>query len=350
MATTVIEAAKAYSSQVVREPLVNSVFSVLVRPEIFRYTKFGKECMVREIKGGTASNYNKDTGFKANGKGGSAEWKAFVAPYDREITFSTDAIDEYNAVKEGYELSGSAIAKQNMVGVGAEIDATSSAAIFANIPSANVLDSATAKLDKDNVFQTLTDIEAKVFNAGYTGDSFVFVRAGVYSAIQAAILANNGLANPEVLKYSPVKGLELETKVVRYNNLVILRVPDDRMFTEITLLDGISEGQTDGGYKKADGASHIDVLVVPVPSSAVSIRHLVANLLVPMAYMDGLNTGDLQVELGGVNNLTESAVAFENVGINQKADSFEYQTRMLYGSVTFDTWKKTLFAVTSAIA
>lgn len=348
MATTIIEAAKAYSNQVIREPLQNAKSSVLSNPEVFKYSKYGKETLVREVTGGTASNYNKNTGFKSNGKGGSAKWSTFEAPYDREITFSVDAIDEYNAILEGYELGGAAVAKQNMVAMGAEVDATTFAAIYSNIPSANVL--ADAQVDKDNIFHTLTNIEGKIFNAGYTGTSYVFVRASVYSAIQAAILANNGLANEEVLTYSPVKGLELETRVIKYNDLVLIRVPDDRMFTEIVLLDGESEGQTDGGYKKADGAKHIDILAVPVPSSAVSIRHLVANLLVPMAYMNGLNTGNLEVELGGVNELTGNTIAFQNIGINQKADSFEYQTRLIYGSVTFNNWKKALFAITSDIA
>lgn len=347
MATTVIEAAKAYSSQVIREPLINSVFSVLVNPNVFKYSKFGKETSVREVKGGTASNYDKNTGFKANGTGGSAIWKSFTAPYDREMTFAVDAIDEYNAVLEGYELSGVAVAKQNMVAMGGEIDATTSAAIYANIPSTNVLSSTVAKIDKDHVFSTLTDLEARVFNAGYTGESFVFTRASVFSNIQAALLANNALANSEVLKFSPVKGLELETRVIKYNNLIILRVPDNRMYTVISILDGISEGQTAGGYVKADGASYIDILVVPAPAAALSVRHIVANLLVPMAYMNGLNPGNLEVELGGVNDLTDNALAFQNIGINQKADSFEYQTRLVYGAMTFDSWKKTLFAVTT---
>ena len=38
------------------------------------------------------------------------------------------------------------------------------------------------------------------------------------------------------------------------------------------------------------------------------------------------------------------------VGINQKADAFEYQTRMIYGAMAFNIWKKTLFAVTTPIA
>lgn len=347
---TVIEAAKAYSSQVVREPLINSIFSLLVNPDVFKYEKFGKETMVREVKGGTASNYDKNAGFTANGTGGSAEWKPFVAPYDREMTFAVDAMDEYNAVREGFELSGAAIAKQNMRNMAGEIDATTAAAIFANIPAENVYTSADLKLDKDNIFQTLTDLEAKVFNKGYAGDSYVFVRSTDYSAITAALLANNALANQEVLKFSPIKGLELETRVVKYNNLIIVRVPDTRMFTAVTLLDGKSEGQEAGGYVKAEGASYIDMLVVPAPAAALSVRHFVANLLVPMAYTEGLTAGVVETELGGVNNLTDNTVAFSNIGINQKADAFEYQTRMIYGAMTFESWKNTLFAVTTAIA
>lgn len=350
MATTIIENAVAYSSQVVREPLNQMAYAPLVKPEIFQYSKFGKDTMVREITAGTASDYDVHTGFEANGTGGSAKWVAYTAPYDRGITFAVDAIQEYNAIEAGMELSSAAVAKQNLVAMAAEIDATTTAALFANVPEANVLASTVAKVDKDNVISTLDDIEGRIFNAGYSGDSYVFTRNAVYTAIKAAIVEKHGLANEEVLKYSPVVGLELETRVLKYNNLYFIRVADNRMYSAITLLDGKSEGQTAGGYIKADGASYVDMLVVPVPAAALSLRHFVANLLVPMAFTNGLNMGEVKEQLGGVNDLTGGAVAFANVGVNQKADSFEYQTRMIYGAMAFNVWKKTLFAVTTAIA
>jgi len=349
MATTVIEAAKAYSGAVVREPLVNSVYSLLVDPTKVRYSKYGKETLVREIKGGKASNYDKAKGFQSAGSAGSASWVSYTAPYDREMTFVADAMDEYNAIVEGFELSGVAVAKQNMVAMGAEIDATTAAALYSAVPSANVFTSTTMPIDKANVFTTLTAIEAKIFNAGYTGDSFVFARATAYSNIVAALLSNNALANEQVLKYTPVGGMELETRIIKYNNLVIVRVPDNRHYTEVTLLDGLSAGQEDGGYVAGTTAAYIDFLVVPAPAANLSIRHVVANLLVPMAYMEGLNTGSLNIELGGVNELTGNMVSFQNVGVNQKGDGFEYQTRLVYGPIAYNIWKKTLFAVTTAI-
>ncbi len=346
----VIETCKSYSNQVVREPFMGIGYLPLVKPEIFDYSKFGKETMIREITGGTASDYDINSGFEANGTGGSAKWIPYVAPYDRGITFAVDSMDEYNAVLAGMELSGAAIAKQNLINMAAEIDATTTAALYASVPEANVLSSTTAKLDKDNIIATIDDIEAKIFNAGYNGDCYVFTRASVYSAFKAAIIDKNGIANEDVLKLTPVKGLEIETRVLKYNNMYFVRIADNRMYSAITLLDGKSEGQTAGGYAKADGASYVDVLVVPAPAAALSLRHFVANLLVPMAFMHGLNPGEVQAELGGVNDLTGGAVAFSNVGINQKADAFEYQTRMIYGAMAFNIWKKTLFAVTTPIA
>ena len=41
-----------------------------------------------------------------------------------------------------------------------------------------------------------------------------------------------------------------------------------------------------------------------------------------------------------------NAIEIQNIGINQSADQFAYMNRIIYGTIVFDTWKKTIFAVT----
>lgn len=339
----VIEGAKMYANTVIREPLINSVFAALCNPSVFKYSKFGKETAVREITAGTASNYRGK--FEQGGTGGKAVWTSFTALNDRSIVFSVDAMDEYNAILEGMTLSGVEIAKMNLVNLASEIDAVTAAKIYNSLNSTNKISSADLKVDSVNIWDTLTKLENKIYNKGYKGEIYTFIKASTFAEMTLGLITNNALANSAVLTLEPVKGIKIDVNVYRFNNMVLFRVPDDRMKTLVNMLDGFSVGQEAGGYVVDADADDIEILAVPPVAAALSVRHNVNNLLVPNEFLVGVNPAQLQAELAGVNNLTDNTVAFQNVGVNQSADAFEYQTRLIYDSVMFNTWKDTIFAV-----
>ena len=125
-------------------------------------------------------------------------------------------------------------------------------------------------------------------------------------------------------------------------------MPDDRMYTLITMLDGYSEGQEDGGYipdTEAEGFAQIDLLAIPIEAAFTNTRYMIDNFLVP-ASMPGLNYTN--IDLRKLNERMYGNVEIGFAGINQKANAFEYDVRAIYGGDIFDNRARNCFAVTSA--
>ena len=121
------------------------------------------------------------------------------------------------------------------------------------------------------------------------------------------------------------------------------------MYTAITLLDGYSDGQQDGGYvpdTKSDAFAQIDLMAIPIEAAFTNTRYMVDNFLVP-ASMPGLNYG--KVDLRKLNERMYGNVEIGYAGINQKANAFEYDIRAIYGGDIFDNRARNCFAVTSIV-
>ena len=61
----------------------------------------------------------------------------------------------------------------------------------------------------------------------------------------------------------------------------IVTVPAGRFYTGIDLYDGVSEGEEDGGYAKAEDASDINFLIVHKPAVLVFTKHLLSKIIPP---------------------------------------------------------------------
>lgn len=63
----------------------------------------------------------------------------------------------------------------------------------------------------------------------------------------------------------------------------IIKVPQSRFYTAIDLLDGTTEGETEGGYKKADGAADINFMIVHKAAVLQYPKHTVDKIIDPEA-------------------------------------------------------------------
>lgn len=61
----------------------------------------------------------------------------------------------------------------------------------------------------------------------------------------------------------------------------IITVPQTRFYTKITLNDGTTEGQTEGGYKKADDGKNINFMIVHKPAVLQFTKHAVPKIITP---------------------------------------------------------------------
>ena len=122
------------------------------------------------------------------------------------------------------------------------------------------------------------------------------------------------------------------------------------MISNVILLDKHSAGQTAGGWipdTSAPGFHNIDMLVVPVDAAALSVRHIVSSLTVPLqAY--NVEKFDINAELSGLNQMYDGQVYIENIGVDQNADRFKYMNRIKYGVAVFGVMAHTIFGIYNA--
>lgn len=72
-----------------------------------------------------------------------------------------------------------------------------------------------------------------------------------------------------------------KSREVFQNFAKIVKVPQTRFYTAITQNDGTTEGQTGGGYKKADGASEINFMVIHKSAVIQFQKHVAPKIITP---------------------------------------------------------------------
>jgi len=343
MANAVIAALTAYTNKSIFYPVVESVIArTLNNPEIFEFSEFGLETSVREFVGANAVDYDPDIGF-TQGAGGEVKWTKFQPRFDRQVPIKVDAVQELNSIAQGMMLSGVGLLASSYKNLAAELDAVSFSSIFGSVPEANKLESTTA-WSADEAFNTLIDIESNLFNAGVRGVSFVYIASSKFGNVLKALTSNNLAANPTAFKFvAGEDGEEVDIEIVRYNDLLLVRVPDNRFYTKVILMDGTSSGQEAGGFSVDPTAKPLTALVVPYDAGSFSYRHIVSNFSVPQRFASQLPVNTDVVKREIADNL-KNQVLIENIGINQTADRFVYNNRTIYDVALFDSYKHALYA------
>lgn len=358
---------RAYTSAIKSMPYSQSMFAqALADTSKFRYSEFGEYTAVREITGEAAGNYDGCKGFSANCIDLDV-WSEFKAEFDREISYSVDYLDEINSILRGMELTGTLKLKASWQRLGPEVDAVSCATIYNQIPSGNQHSNTETgyQTDKANIIQTLIDIDNRLYDMGVYGDVAVMMASNIATNLSVAIKEANGLASGAML--APVTsrverqvnfrgedyfedGLHFKYEVLRFQSrLFIYKVPKQCMIDKVLLLDKKTDGQTAGGWVPDTGYKPIDLLIVPTEAAALSVRHIVSSLTVPLnAYnVDKFNVND---ELSGLNQMYDGQVILENIGIDQTGDRFSYKNRIKYGAAVFSVLAHTIIGIHGAVA
>ena len=366
---TVYESVYAYAKGFNTGLFQGCLTSVLSRPNDKIYTPKGKVTKIRQVDAGGAGTYNKKNGFMGTyGGGRGVEYIGYEAKNDRVKVLRVDALDEQQSFEAGQVPSIQALAQDFMDNhLCSEIDASNIAEWYNKVPVENshVNTDTGYKTDIDNILTTHLQIRADVFNSGFKGRVFLFERSDVYANFLAALIKNNALAamcKTERVPFVFPTGFEADEElgiedkltvyleVTKFNNMWIIEMPSDRMFTKIILNDGVSEGQEDGGYIgdiTSAGGGLIDILAIPEPAGFTDTRYLVANYLVPGEYY---NDAARQLELRDINKRMYGNVEIGYAGVNQKGNDFEYDIRIMYGGDLFDNRRRNCFAITGPLA
>jgi hypothetical protein len=363
MAFTVYDGILAYAKTANSGLYLSCRTSIFNNPADQIYTMKGKKTLVRQYEAGKAGNYDKTKGWlQSYGGGKGVEWIEYTAPFDRAKVLSTDAVDELQSYANGMtpsiELLNSDFFNNQLPG---EIDAANIAQFYSRIPDANIKESNVYDVSEDGILDTLINLENDIFNSGYDGDSVLFIRADVYKNFQKALVKNYGLASGALISKTMTVNIDtglskviaggtedivsVNVEVLKFNKFYVIKMPDDRMYNMITMLDGTSTGQEAGGYipdNKDPDFGLVDLLAIPTVAAFTNVRHLIDNFLVPASFP---TSGFTSVDLEKLNQQMYGNIEIGFAGINQKANAFEYDARIIYGGDIFDNRRRNCFAV-----
>ena len=333
-------------------------------------TPKGKLTKVRQYESGMPGDYNKTKGWLTTyGTGRGIEWVSYSAPYDRAKVLVTDAIDEEQSFAVGMtpsiELLNSDFLDNQLP---REIDATNIAQFYSQIPESNrhVNTESGWGTDPDSILATLNNLDRLIFNSGYDRDTVLFMNSETYANLISAIqnkfgLASNVLMEKQASVYidtglgALIKGNDSVIKVnitfEAYGHFLIVRVPDDRMYTKIVMFSGNPDdaGQEQGGYAPDITNAefgNVSLMAIPIEAAFTNTRYMVDNFLYP-AFLQ--NNPYTKVDIRELNKRMYGNVGINNAGINQKANAFEYDIRAIYGGALFDNRAKNCFCVTGTI-
>ena len=154
---------------------------------------------------------------------------------------------------------------------------------------------------------------------------------------------------------SLIKGTDSMVKVnitfEVYGHFLIVRVPDDRMYSNILMFSGDPDdvGQEAGGYApdyNNSGFANIAMMAIPIEAAFTNTRYMVDNFLYPAFLQTNPYTS---VDIRELNQRMYGNVEINNAGINQKANAFEYDIRAIYGGSLFDNRARNCFAITGPV-
>lgn len=249
-------------------------------------------------------DYDRESGF-ANG-GVTLSHKSYTLTRDRGRTFTIDRedMDEIGVSNLAGQLMGEFVRTQ----VAPEVDAYTISTL-ANIASKN---SQTETLASGKTINTgcvalLTKLIADVNDkAGYDEPTVAFLNPTFYNAL---------MNSEELQRRIDIGNFEkgnVSTNVKMFNGCALIPVSDARMKTAFTYNDGVTSGQTDGGFKVATNAQTVGALVMPKKAASLVKK-------------------------------TEKIRVFEP-DQNQSQDAYKFDYRIYYDVLVPESKKQTVYA------
>jgi hypothetical protein len=212
------------------------------------------------------ANYNRSTGFVTGDVEG--KWEDMVLSKDRGRAFIIDAMDNEETIGMAFgKLAGEFIRTK----VAPEIDAYT----FATLAGTSSILSANADIVVGtSEVPTLIEAATEAMDEQEVPDDgrIIFMSEKCYNGLKNKVdrqLANEGSVN---------------TNVESYNGMRIIRVPQARFNTGITLYDGTTPDQEAGGFVVPGATYKINFMVVH-PSAVIKVaKHVLPRIFTPQQY------------------------------------------------------------------
>ena len=255
-------------------PLLDEVYRASSRTAILDATKVdilnGNTIKVFKTSMDGLGNYNRNTGFTNGDVTGT--WETMTLSKDRGRSFIVDRMDNEETVGMAFgTLAGEFIRTK----VAPEIDAYT----FAKIAGTSGILSANADITvgTTDVSSLIDTGEMQMNEEEVPGEGrILFISETAYAGLRAKIVRS---------VQNDVTGINKEVET--YNDMPIVRVPQSRFYTAITLLDGTTGGQTAGGYTGTTGTGYkINFMIVHPSAVAKVVKHVLPRIFTPEQYQN----------------------------------------------------------------
>lgn len=211
----------------------------------------GAEVKIPKMTVDGLADYDRDNGYTQGGI--TLTYQTREMTQDRGRKFQLDAmdVDETNFVATASRVMG----EFQRTKVVPEIDAYRLSAIAAiAVAQDKMIEYGYTPAEATILKKIKTGIKA-VRAAGYTGQLVIHATPDVTLELEMAMAG-------KIHAIDFARG-GIVTKVPAVDNVPIIETPQDRMYTAITINDGVTSEQTSGGYAKGASAKEVNFMVMP---------------------------------------------------------------------------------------
>lgn len=254
-------------------PLLDEVYKANSRTAILDSTKVeivnGNTIKVFKTDMDGLGNYNRNTGFVDGSVTGT--WETLTLGKDRGRSFTVDRMDNEETIGMAFGTLASEFIRTKVT---PEIDAYT----FAKIAGTTGIDTATAAditIGTTDVPGLIDEAERSMNENEVPVDGrMLFISesayAGLRSKVTRTVMNGEGGINKEIENYDGMR---------------IIRVPQSRFYTAITLKDGSTSGQTAGGYTgTATTGYKINFMIIHPSAITKVVKHVLPRIFSPDEY------------------------------------------------------------------
>lgn len=215
----------------------------------------GKEIKIPKLSTDGMADYDKSNGFVEGGVTLTYETREMTQDRGRSFTLDPAEVDETNYAAEMSAVMGE-FQRENVI---PEVDAYRISSI-----ATDVIEAGAAGMTEYGYVPGATGTDAlrkikegitAVRNSGYSGPLTIQIESKMLMELELVLAGR--ITYLETIKNGIV------TKVPSIDDCQLVPTTSDRMVSAITMLDGKTEGQESGGWKKADSALDINFIVIP---------------------------------------------------------------------------------------
>lgn len=248
-------------------------------------------------------NYGRNTGFVDGYVTGT--WETMTLTKDRGRSFMVDAMDNEETIGMAFGTLAGEFIRTKVV---PEVDAYRFAKMAgtSNILSATAADISIGTTDVAG----LVDEGERAMNEEEVPQEgrLLFISESAYAGLRAKITRTTMNGDNGINK-----------EVVTYDNMQVIRVPQSRFYTAITMYDGTTNGQTAGGYVGTASTGYkINFMIVHPSAVCQVLKHVKPRIFSP--------------------------------DVNQKADAWKFDYRVYHDTFVYENKVKGIYLHKGATA